>query len=101
MGNYLEMRWGPRSHVIRRQHTIFIVVYGFGSLLLPICYGIDLALYEPGTDPPVPPWLTQARPPLLLPWIPSSSSSLGLSSSSHGALHKASDFICMARRSTL
>jgi len=59
MGNYLEMRWGPRSHVIRRQHTIFIVVYGFGSLLLPICYGIDLALYEPGTDPPVPPWLTQ------------------------------------------
>ena len=42
LGNYVEMRYGPRKAVIETKHTVFIAVYGFAALFLPTVYFIDL-----------------------------------------------------------
>lgn len=59
LGNYVEMRYGTRAHVIETKHTAFILAYGLAALFLPTVYFIDLIWYERGEKPVLPPWVTQ------------------------------------------
>jgi len=60
LGNFLEVRFSSRAHVIERQHKIFIGCYTFAVVFLPFCYATNLALYKEGQPPALPPWVTQA-----------------------------------------
>lgn len=58
--NYLEVRTGPRSHVVETKHTAFIIIYGISGTYLTVVYFYDLLMYEFGRKPALPPIFTQA-----------------------------------------
>lgn len=60
LSNYLEMRLGPRSHVVEAKHTVFIIVYGVAATFLPTVYFIDLLFHKKGEPPVLPWWVTQS-----------------------------------------
>lgn len=60
IGNFIEMYCSPRKSFITNKHCAFAFGYTFASILIATCYIIDCALYKPGQEPPVPPWLTGA-----------------------------------------
>lgn len=68
LGNYVEARFGrPTSSGAGRvetKHTVFIIVYGIVTFMLPVLYFYDIIVYRAegrvGVDPPLPWWLLHA-----------------------------------------
>ena len=65
LGNYVECRFGGESQRERvtRAHTVFIIIYGLVTTLLPILYFVDILVYQAqgrvGVDPPLPWYVLQ------------------------------------------
>jgi len=65
LGNYVECRFGRAWELghVKRKHTVFIALYGFVTMALPVLYFYDVLVYQAqgrvGVDPPLPWWLLE------------------------------------------
>jgi len=66
LGNYVECRFGHAHETgrVHSHHTVFIIVYGVVTFMLPILYFTDVLVYKAqgrtGVDPPIPWGVLQA-----------------------------------------
>jgi|EP00908_Phaeocystis_cordata_P023939 hypothetical protein len=67
LGNYLESKHCRDPHqrsLVELKHTVFVIVYGIVTALLPTLYFYDVLVYEAeertGLDPPLPEWVLQS-----------------------------------------
>jgi hypothetical protein len=51
LGNYLEVRFSPRSTVLKPKHTAFVIIYGCSVFYLIFVYMYAITLYELGEPP--------------------------------------------------